>query len=96
VHRPGVDEVGALRSGEVPAVVVVCVVPVTRTDDEVVLVRVAGEERGDALRDGGAAGHRERALLGEVVLDVDDEQCPGHAAIQHPAAQDPVSLLPHE
>ncbi len=79
-----------------PAVVVVAVVPVTGPHDEVVLVGVPAEEGGDAPREVVPAGHPERTALGEVVLDVDDEECPGHVTIQHPRAQDPVSRLPHE
>ncbi len=41
--------------------------------DEVVAV-VPGEQLGDAAGHGGAAGHRQRAALAEVVLDVDDDQ----------------------
>src|SRR5581483_5502905 len=49
---------------------------VTGCGDHVV---VSGrEQRADPGRDLGAAGHRERASLTEVVLYVDDEQCACH------------------
>ena len=62
-----------------PAVVVVAVVPVARGDDDGVVVGVRIEVPRDAFGDRVAADDAQGAAFGEIVLDVDDEQCPAHA-----------------
>lgn len=62
------------------AVVIVGIVPVAGSDDRVVVAGMCGEVSGDAFGDGVTAGHAERAAFGEVILDIDDEECLGHAS----------------
>ena len=47
------------------------------------VVGTAGKQFGDAAGDLGAAGHRQRTALAEVVLNVDDDQRP-HDGIRYP------------
>src|SRR5699024_1328548 len=63
-------------------VVAVRIVPVARGDDEVVPVRVLRQQVGDAAGHGRTAIDAQRTALGEVVLDVDDEESTagGHSA----------------
>ena len=80
VHRPGVDVVGFVwRHGEVTAVVALRIVPVARCDDQPVVGgaarEIAGEGRGDRV----SAVDSECTALGEIVLNVDDEQRACHA-----------------
>jgi hypothetical protein len=70
--RPGVDEVrllGPMASG--------VVVPVGGGDQGGILLAVLADVVLDPARDLDAIGHRQRSALAEVVLDVDDDQCPG-------------------
>ena len=90
VHRPGGHVVRVGADGEVAVVGVRqrCV-PVPRRDDQCIPVGLLREEAGDGACDGGAAVDGQRAALAEVVLDVDDDQCPGaHAPIMRARRQD--------
>lgn len=84
VQRPGCVEVGCVTwCWEVPIVDRVRQVPVPGGAHEREVSMMKLQECRDARGDFSATRHRETSTLGEVVLDIDDQECGlhGHAAM---------------